>query len=367
MLCIKSRKSIEYNLIVMSIAISTGVYYRWVYTRIMFRKSEIIKNYLRQFPNTASSTLAKKIYNENSEHFKSWEEVRNTIRYYRGISGSHNRNNMKKNSEFVVEKGHFGNPFNLPKSFAQKPKVFHFPKEDNNILVLADLHIPYHDATALTVALQYGVDNNINTILINGDLMDFYQISRFVNVERKQSVAEELEIAKDFLQTLRELFPNANIYFLEGNHDSRISKYLAVKAPELLDVEDFQLEQLLELDKLNIRFFETTTLLKVHHLAITHGDLLLRGFFSPVNSARGAFLKAKANVLVSHTHKISTHSETNINGKPIVCYSTGCLCELTPNYQPFANNYTHGFAHIKVGDNGFSVKNLQILNGEIIN
>ena len=60
--------------------------------------------------------------------------------------------------------------------------------------------------------------------------------------------------------------------------------------------------------------------------------------------------------------------ETEEDIKIITCYSTGCLCELTPSYSPFANNYSHGFAHVKTQPNGhYSVKNIQLIDGVIIN
>jgi len=151
-------------------------------------------------------------------------------------------------------------------------------------------------------------------------------------------------------------------------HDNRLEHYLAEKAPELLDMEEFRLEILLDAKKRNMVVINDNVLVKMGKLNVTHGHLLLRGFFSPVNSARGTFLRAKASTIISHVHKVSMHTETTINDKTIVTYSTGCLCELNPEYAPLANNYSHGFAHVMTKPNGdYKVRNLQILNGQIIN
>lgn len=330
-------------------------------------KQELVRNYIRKFPNIGSRTIARKIWQENSAEFTSYETVRAMVNYVRGVSGKKMRKKLADKS-LMIKPFSLKNPYNLPKSEGNPPKVFRLPLKDNNILLISDLHIPYHDIEALTVAIDYGKKENINTIFINGDLIDFYQISRFVNLERRRSVAEELEMTKDFLGILNNEFPNAPIYFLLGNHDNRLQYYLANKAPELLDVEEFRLAQLLEAEKYNMTVLEDTTLVKMGKLNVTHGNLLLRGVFSPVNPARGSFLKAKASVIVGHTHKVSTHSETTITGKVITCYSTGCLCELNPTYSPFANNFSHGFAHVKTKDNGnYTVKNLQMIAGVIIN
>ena len=108
-------------------------------------------------------------------------------------------------------------------------------------------------------------------------------------------------------------------------------------------------------------------LVKAGKLFINHGHLLLRGAFSPVSPARGAYVKAKQSIIVGHTHKISEHTETNLNGEITTTWSTGCLCELSPDYVPFANNYSHGFAHVVVETNGdFKVQNKRIYKGKIL-
>lgn len=330
-------------------------------------KGEIVKNYLKKFPNTPSLTIAKKIYAENSAEFRDIEAVRTHIRYFRGLHGKASKKKLTDTS-LVVAPFSLKNPYNIPHSDGKPPKVFHLPHHLNNVLLISDLHIPYHDIKALTTAVDYGKKENINCIFINGDLLDFYQISRFVNLERRRSVKEELETAREMLGVLNKEFPNIPIYFLLGNHDKRLEYYLATKAPELLDVEEFKLKDLLQAEKFGMEIIDDTTLVKMGKLAVTHGHLLLKGVFAPVNAARGSFLRAKASVIIGHVHKVSTHSETTINNKIITCYSTGCLCELTPTYAPFGNNYSHGFAHVKILPNGhYNVKNIQMIEGAIIN
>lgn len=330
-------------------------------------KNEIVRSYLKRFPNHGTRTLASKIYKENSPEFTSQETVRSMVKDIRGLHGKKRLKSLQDKT-FVIKPFSLKNPYNIPKSDAKLPKKFQLPSEFNNILLISDLHIPYHDIQALTVAIEYGKKEKVNCIFINGDLVDFYQISRFVNVERGKGVADEIELAKEILDIFNREFPNVPIYFLLGNHDNRLELYLANKAPELLDVAEFRLEYLLEAEKHNMTVIKDTTLVKIGKLAVTHGHLLLKGIFAPVNAARGSFLKAKKSVLIGHVHKISTHSETDIDGKIITCYSTGCLCQLSPDYAPFGNNYSHGFAHIKVQDNGnYSVKNLQLIEGVLIN
>ena len=325
---------------------------------------KIVLEYLKRFPKTPSVSLARKIYKENREVFTNVETVRTRLRYYRGISGIKNFKKLEK-KDFVIKRNSL-NPYNLPRTYAQKAKVVNLPIECNNVLLISDLHIPFHDIKALSVALKYGKEQNVNCIFINGDLLDFFMISKFVRFKPWISVQEELELTREFLGVLNEEFPDVPIYFLIGNHDQRLETYLATKAPELLDVPEFKLEDLLK--GFNMRVLDDDVLVKMGKLSVTHGHKLLRGFFSPVNPARGTFLRAKASTIIGHLHKVSTHTETTITGKTIACYSMGCLCELNPRYAPLANNFTHGFTHVRFEKSGnFTVKNIQILDGQIVN
>lgn len=323
----------------------------------MGTKIDVVREYIRRFPNTPHRSLAKKMYKDRPELFKDFEDARFFIRKAKGQTG-------EKMQQKIAHKELFGpSPYKLPKSLATGAKVFRIPSVQNNVLVISDLHIPFQDNKAIECALKYGKEQKVNTIFINGDLMDFFMISRFVKLERRVEIEEELKATRSFVNYLRQEFPTTPIYLLEGNHEMRFRTYLATKAPELLGVEEFKLEHLFP----RIKILEDTTLVKMGKLNVTHGHKLLRGFFTPVNPARGAFLRAKSSTLIGHLHKVSTHAETTITGKAITCYSTGCLCELNPDYAPFANNFSHGFAHVTFASSGaFKVKNLQILNGEIV-
>lgn len=179
-------------------------------------KADIARNYIKQFPKTASLTLARKMYIENIETFKDIEDARYSIRYVRGLAGIESRKSATK-KELFVEKFSLGNPYKIPKSHAVKAKTFTLPAKYNNVLLISDLHIPYHDVTALSLAIQYGKEKDINCIFINGDLLDFFQISRFMKIKRKRSVSEELQTARDVLDILNREFPNVPIIFLKGN------------------------------------------------------------------------------------------------------------------------------------------------------
>jgi hypothetical protein len=191
-------------------------------------------------------------------------------------------------------------------------------------------------------------------------------LSRFDKDPKKRSVKQEFDACKQFLVTLRQTFPAASIYWLKGNHCIRYELWLKQKAYEVFDDEYYHLEQRLRLNEQKVTIIDDKQLVKIGKLSVTHGHHVMKGFFSPVNSARGVYMKAKQSTIIGHVHKVSTHSETNMDGDVITTWSTGSLCELKPDYSPLVSNYQHGFAHITVEKNGdYTVKNYQIIKGKL--
>lgn len=326
---------------------------------------EIAREYRKKYPDYANLKLARIMYAENKLQFANLEAAHKAIRYIEGKIGAKHRKSVK-NTEFFKEEARPYNPYNLPESHQEKREPFKLPIACNNILLISDLHIPYHDIDAVTTALDYGKEHKVNTIFINGDLIDFHGVSRFDKDPKKRSVKQEFIAAKDFLVSLRAAFPTASIYWLKGNHDLRWEHFLEQKVKEIWDDPYFYLEERLQLNEQKIHLLDDKVLVKAGKLSITHGHHIFKGIFVPVSPARGAFLRAKQSVIVGHLHRGSFHPETDLDGNVIGCWSTGCLCELKPTYSPMVSNSQHGFAHIIVDNNGdFTVKNYQIINGKL--
>lgn len=328
-------------------------------------KGDTALEYLERFPDTPGTSLAKKMYNENKEVFKNVDDAHQKIRYYRGQLGNHNRKTMGE-SKFISKPSEFYNPYKLPESDAEETPPYILPKNRNNILLLSDIHIPYHDIDAVTAALDYGKEHDINTIYLNGDTFDFYGISRWEKDPRKRSFKDEIEACKEFLAALREHFPGVGIYFKMGNHEVRWEAFLKNKAPELLDMSEFKLSTIFRFGENFIEEIEDKRMTKAGKLNILHGHEFGRSVFSPVNPARGYYNRGKTTMIAGHNHQTSEHSEKNLDGEVVTVWSTGCLCELKPDYMPF-NKWNHGFAHIKVKPSGhFNVNNMRIINGKIV-
>ena len=87
-----------------------------------------------------------------------------------------------------------------------------------------------------------------------------------------------------------------------------------------------------------------------------------------LNPARGLFLKTKSWAMCGHSHTTSEHTERDIRGTILTTWSVGCLCDLSPDYHAFGNNWNWGVSIVETQANGdFQVDNRRILpNGSVV-
>jgi predicted phosphodiesterase len=311
-----------------------------------------------KFPDTPTMTLARKLYSENKKLYKNLEDARSAIRYMRGQMGAYLRNFAKLPKSLT----HNSNPFNLPESHADPYEAYTISQ--SKVLIISDLHIPYQDNEAITTALKFGLEKQVNCILINGDLMDFHNHSRFERDPKARNTLQEFEATRQFLTSLRKAFPKAKIVFKIGNHDERWEKWMYIKAPELFDMTEFRLEVLLKLGELGIDIVKDKRIVKIGKLNILHGHELQGG--GGVNPARATFLKTIDNVLIGHCHRSSQHTEPTMSGDVIVTTSIGCLCGMYPDFARI-NKWNHGFGYVEhdIKSGEYILENLKIIKGKV--
>jgi predicted phosphodiesterase len=302
----------------------------------MNKNYNVVEKFLKTAdPNESLASLSRKLFLENPKTFTGTEHARSYLRSF----------------------------LNLP---GKEKKILSIPdgkKEDNSIYeiktaklaILNDIHFPYHNKKALSKAIQKCIDEKVTAILLNGDVLDFYQLSVHVKEKNKPSLNTEVQITKKFFKDLRKLFPNIPIYFKLGNHEIRLEKYIQSKAKELEDLDVLKIENLLDFEKFNIIKINKYTPVKIEDLIILHGHEYPGS--GGDNPAKNIYNKTKHSVLCGHFHRESSYKLKDITGKSINCYSVGCLCDLSPNYLPF-NNWVNGFAIVTTEKNKTKVDNI---------
>jgi len=310
-----------------------------------------------------TAKLAKLIYEENNLLFKHKEDARFCLRYIEGKTGSHSKAEYIRKTKYYMDKPRSSNPYALPNS--EETNYDPFMLNAKRVLLLSDIHIPYHSVEALTLALEFAEDENPDCILLNGDTLDFHGLSRFVKDPKKRSVAFELDAFQKFMDVLKRIFPSSRIIFKVGNHEERYQHFLWTKAAELTDIKEFDFQNIIKSRAEGIEYISDKKIINLNGLNIIHGHEFSSGFFSPVNVARGLFLRAKTSAIQGHNHQTSEHTESDMNGKITTTWSTGCLCELHPAYSPI-NKWNWGFAIIDSAEDGFEVRNKRIFKGRVL-
>ena len=99
-------------------------------------------------------------------------------------------------------------------------------------LIWPDTHAPYHDEAAVEALIRDAQAWKPDAICVLGDFWDFYGASTFPkDPERKHRLVDEVRIGAALLKRVAKLAPER--IFLEGNHEKRLSKFIAANAPEL--------------------------------------------------------------------------------------------------------------------------------------
>lgn len=323
-------------------------------------KHEVCKKIIEEFTINGVCKYSKKklseiIHKRHPDLFQSPEHARTNIRRVTGSHGAKDRKVIKTRIEW--------NGFNLP-----EPEKDNFDKviiNQKRIAVLSDIHFPYYDRVALNEAIKTAIDYNPDCIILNGDIIDCYHLSSFEKDPKKRSFKYELDMLKNFFLQLRELFPKQRIIYKLGNHEERYERYILQRVPEFLDMELLNFENVIQAKQFGIEVITNKRVMKVGNLNILHGHEMRSGIISPVNIARGFFMRTKSSTLGGHHHRTSEHIEQDLNGNIIGCFSTGSLCDLTPAYMPI-NSWNHGFALIESFGAEFHVRNLKIINGKVV-
>lgn len=327
-------------------------------------KAELAREIVAEFPHTSKKELGKILMERHPLIFKDAEHARLSIR------GVTNAIGQKTNTR-VIQSDKYKGPLSIPQG--QMNDFSHYKVTGERIGILCDIHLPYHDFNALDIALKELKRQKIDTLILNGDIIDCFQLSDYDKDPSKDGIKREIEILCHFISDLIKFFPKIKIVYKLGNHCERWERAILKKSPAIWGFECFELPNLVKIEyfrligkPLEIDFVNKKRIIEAGKLGIMHGHEWREGTFSPVNPARGYYMRAKTSVIAGDKHQTSEHITKDMNGKIIGAWSIGCLCDLNPEYMPL-NNHNSGFAYVfvdpKTGD--FEVHNKKIIDGKI--
>lgn len=332
------------------------------------RKGRIVERYVLKYSDALKRGTMKKralsrmILEDYPDDFKDEDSIRSLIRTQ---TGSRHRNDRKNQGNIIDAKSEYSGQLPIPKSAAKDVPNYEI-NQPGTWLIFSDVHFPYHDEQALKVMLEYVQGKELAGVIINGDLVDNYKASRWLKDGSKPDLKYEYDMTRQWLKDFKEVV-GCRVVWKFGNHDERLALYLMQNVPELSVYISTFVESIFNLKELDIELVKSSQIIELGKLLVLHGHEFMQSVYSPVNAARGLFLRAKTSAIIGHLHMTSEHAEGNLKGDRIVCYSLGCLCNLRPEYAPTAfTRWNHGFALVDLeADGSYTVHNKKIVEGKV--
>lgn len=211
----------------------------------------------------------------------------------------------------------------------------HLKLNRNKIAIIGDVHLPYQDDEALSRAMKIVKEEKPDTIILNGDLLDFPGLSRYEkHPAHEGNLQSELNLGWSFLSDLRKEHPKAEIFYIEGNHEFRLKSYTIKLAPKLYDFID--IPDQLDLAKLKIKWIGTKegaakwtdTFINIDGVHIGHFDRVNQGAGMTV---RNLMIQKGGSFVQSHIHRGAVIYHTNIDGVVTFGMEVPCLAK-QPHY-----------------------------------
>ena len=124
--------------------------------------------------------------------------------------------------------------------------------------VISDTHGLHCDGFVRRVFMDTLARVQPEIVVLNGDMLDLPEFSRFTRDPRTFDVLGEIRWLHAFLRDVREAAPDAEIRYTEGNHEHRLLRHLAEATPALQtilsDLHGWTVPTLLGLDQFQVNY-----------------------------------------------------------------------------------------------------------------
>lgn len=208
--------------------------------------------------------------------------------------------------------------------------------KDGKVLVCSDVHIPFQDDDAVSAFIAYSKKSKPDMIVLNGDILDMFMLSRFTKGEGRNPY-EEIQMCRRFLELIRDNNPDAQIIYVIGNHEMRLERYVLTKAPELASlIED--VFSILKVSDYKVRGCASLTV--NDNFVFKHGTLLgNKSGLSAIKEMENSYMSGASGHCFSEDVEVLTPS----GWKRVIDVQCG---ELVGTY----NKQTKEFEYNKVND-----------------
>lgn len=190
--------------------------------------------------------------------------------------------------------------------------------------VINDLHLPYHDDSAVTLAITVLADADLDMLVLNGDILDFHNINRHkkAHIELQTSLEDEFYVARKFFEIVRKKFINkgVKVVYIRGNHEEWLDDFINTNCPAFWNF--CRLEAMLDLRDI--------TVIPYNQWYQPVPDVPFRIQHSPpkygINGCRNSLtLKGDMSYVWGCSHQMQYACRTNDSGKVYEAFFNGWL------------------------------------------
>lgn len=192
-------------------------------------------------------------------------------------------------------------------------------------------------------------------IVFGGDHLDcggtFSTHQRNYTNEMCESYEDDVREANRFIDMVQRAAPDAEIYYLEGNHEAHVERWAARTFQSHKDavgfVERMGPAAVLHLKQRGIRYYSC----KEMHMGLSVPGVIRLGrcFFThgmshAKNAAAAHLARVGANIVFHHVHRSMSVIERTVMSEGYGAWCSGTLAKLQPLYRHTApTDWTHGY------------------------
>jgi predicted phosphodiesterase len=241
-------------------------------------------------------------------------------------------------------------------------------------LIISDTQVPDTDYRALHAIQKFVKDFKPTHVWFNGDMLNATPVASYtVPADYHISLMDEIKelkvLLRHFVSETLKVSPEAKFYFLEGNHERRLIKYINNNAPAVIELEIdgervLTFSKILELKKLNIKWINYWD-----DEEISKDTTILHGTIARIKSgytAQAYIDKYGKNVVAGHCHRLALVFRTQGNTVRFGM-ETGSLCNRKMKV-PYVKSpdWQSGFGIIQKVDETYYPQVIPIINHAFI-
>lgn len=239
------------------------------------------------------------------------------------------------------------------------------------ILVLPDIHAPYHDLKAVGAVLNYASTQHVDELVQLGDYVDADAVNAHDEGKRRtqegRRLKDEYDVANELLDQITDAIRvrnrGARLVMLKGNHEWRVDRWVD-RHPEVEGL--VEVESALRLRARGVQWVESYPHGEMYKMGNLHA---IHGSYTNKYHAAKHLDEYGVNLIYGHVHSIQIASKPGRgNLKTYEAMSIGCLSDYNlPYLQGRPSKWQHAFAEVHVWENGaFNVLPVRIHGGEFI-